>query len=376
MAWRPALLVALLASPAASRFAHQDLGPEEEGCGVSLGLPGLPPGRCSKRIDRRATLPIWNTSLNFKFGQLSKEQLKLLLNAYSAWWGGTGDVPYDTSRQYSLMDFLPPPVQALQGSVFTSEPKAKPAGPEFPYPDDKVVPTYKDSILTPNCWTTGYEVLRFAALRRGGEKPTSTGAPYFVYSTGDQPVIEWLNDATEPVGGPQDALGLPSARQPGDIILVWIDQPGKKRKRLAHFVVLVDPNIIFEKAGSGDTTPYRLTDLSTMHKGWDPTLFKYEVRRPRLGAETTKQPSQRFSIAGTPRSTSLPQFWTWPQEAQRRFALGINDNDDGSIDSITLLEIEEHRLHLDGWRWEIVPAAALRSVPFAGNATRAATIVV
>jgi len=351
-----ALLAAALSAPAASRFERQDLAGEED-CHTRLGIAGLPPARCVQRRDLRATLPAWNASLDFRFGRLSEEELGLLLDTYSSWWGGVGDLPYDASRYYTFTDLLPPPVQALQGFIFAAEEKPRPSGPRFPYPADEVYHTYKNSILVPNCWTTVYETLRFAAARRTGVQPAPTGEPYFVYATGDQPVISWLDSTTEHVAGPDDELGLPHARRPGDLVLVWIDEPWRTRRRLVHSLLLVDPNIVFEKAGSGDTTPYRLIDLGTVQSAWSPQLFRYEVRRPRLGPETARRPVERFSIAGTAPSSLWPEFWAWPEAARRRFILGVADGDDGHIDCITLLELEEHRLRFSGRRWELATSS-------------------
>mmetsp|Transcript_79540 Transcript_79540/g.233851 ORF Transcript_79540/g.233851 Transcript_79540/m.233851 type:complete len:425 (-) Transcript_79540:182-1456(-) len=394
----PMALAALLAAPAASRFSRQDFAPGEEACEVSLGMSGLPRARCIRRRDLRATLPVWNASLDFRFGLLSEEQFNSLLHTYSAWWGGMGDLPYNASRHYFLTDLLPPHVQALQGFVFAAEERPRPSGPRFPYPADSIYHTYNNTILVPNCWSTVYEVLCFAAARRAGVPPSAAGIPFFVYATGDQPIISWLDNATEHVSGPEDALGLPSTRQPGDIVLVWIDEPWRTRRRLVHTLLLVDPNLVFEKAGSGDTTPYRLIDLVTVHKAWDPQLFKYEVRRPWLGPETIEGPVARFSIAGSTPSSLWPEFWSWPAELQRRFVLGVADNDDGSIGCITLLEIEEHCLRYNGCRWELampspksadkavfdadlsangVAVAKARTQPLsAGGATSAGTVVV
>jgi len=155
------------------------------------------------------------------------------------------------------------------------------------------------------------------------------------------------------VGGSEDEHGLPGSRLPGDIVLVWMDQPWRTRLRLAHAVVLVDRNVVFEKAGTGDTTPYRMIDIGTVQRAWDPELFRYEVRRPKLGPETAETPVQRFSIAATAPSAFFPQFWRWPQALQRRFALGVADGDSGQVDCLTLLEIEEHRLRYDGRRWQL-----------------------
>lgn len=346
---KTAVLLSLSAPVALAGFVRQQFLPGTTPCNSTLQTEGAPPAKCVQRTDPKATLPCWSHSIDFDFGTVEESQFKKLSGTYASWWGGEATVNYDKAREYTLTDFLPPPMQALQGLQFKQEELPRPSLPYPASPD-----TYKNSILVPNCWATVHEVLRFAALQKTGSAPAASGAPYYVLSTADQEFIVFLQTETAAVSGANDASGLPSDRQPGDVFLLWIDQPTHKyRKRLAHAVTLVDANIGFEKSGSGDTTPYRLTDIASVQAAWRPDIFKYEVRRPKLGKSGTLTPVQRFSIvAATPNST-YAEFWRWPKDMQLRYDLAIADADDGKLEGFTLLEIREYCIKKSGPRWEV-----------------------
>jgi len=73
-------------------------------------------------------------------------------------------------------------------------------------------------------------------------------------------------------------MEIPPIPQPGDIVL--ISHHHDNRTYLDHVALVVDQQLFFEKAGSGDHVPYRLIDRQTLEQIWNPDIYTFEYRRP------------------------------------------------------------------------------------------------
>ena len=70
-----------------------------------------------------------------------------------------------------------------------------------------------------------------------------------------------------------------SQLQPGDYLLIWHQNRGQKLY-LDHIALLLDDDLYFEKAGSGDNTPFRVATWEQLIADWVPFVFHFEWRRP------------------------------------------------------------------------------------------------
>jgi hypothetical protein len=112
-------------------------------------------------------------------------------------------------------------------------------------------------------------------------------------------MLKTLQQISTPVAG----------ERPGDILLV--SHRHGDRKYLDHVVLVIDRNLYFEKAGTGDEVPYRFVDAGTLQQIWNPTIFHYELRRP-LQDRHLPVPSDRFSLKQWPEfGLPLPAWEKW-----------------------------------------------------------------
>lgn len=302
------------------------------------------PAVCQGKVAQNQKYDVWKTSYDFMFGKISEAQWQALKEQFTAVWAGpkilAGETPlfeaYDASKQYLLKDFLPVSVRALCNHNFVEEQEA--------LPEDQPVPTlprlYNKSVLVPNCWTTVYETLRSITQTRRDD----TTLFYDTYSTDDKDAQRWLKSATRIIPGNYTE----AKRQFGDVMFIWLRPAYFQRAVLEHAVLFVDQDIVFEKAGSGNKNPYRLTDVATVEKEWKPTgqggMFEWELHRPTFGSEQSKSFIQEFSISSQTPDKRWPQFWAWPKQLQERYTLGSADSpvNTTNVDGLTLLEARRY----------------------------------
>jgi len=198
-----------------------------------------------------------------------------------------------------------------------------PAGLPLPQPPPAApLVSLNMSRLVPNCWNAVYETLRTIVQCRSGEASVF----YDAYSTDDKDSQTWLHASSSMVPGPYEK----AERRFGDVICVFLRDSAMKRPILQHVVMLVDQDVVFEKAGSGDANPFRRTDLATVEKEWKPVkhggLFSWELRRPHFDTEQGWTFAERFSMLSQELDERWPQFWQWPRKVQQWHSVGRGDN--------------------------------------------------
>ncbi|MGB7416063.1 MAG: hypothetical protein WA902_17805, partial [Thermosynechococcaceae cyanobacterium] len=247
------LLMVTGATPARSEF-HPIPFTSRQRCDLKLAAAKDIPHLCWQRQNDRAKLPVWRSALGFEFGTLTRSQWQQLKQTYTR-WQNRRLAPYDPQRKYTLMDFMPPLMQALNAHQFHEEQV------QLPQPLLEVLPRKNGTASAiSNCWGTLYEILRTAQNDRA--KP-------YTFMAGPNQIEAWLQQASAPVTG---------RAQPGDILL--IQHRRGELTYLDHVVLVIDDQLFFEKAGTGDETPYRLIDLKTLQQSWQPDVFAFNVRRP------------------------------------------------------------------------------------------------
>lgn len=238
-----------------------------ESCSVRLAGAEDIPHTCRLYRDAHAKLPVWETALGFEFGRLTYQQWQQLVTTYASWHNRRNLAYYDRDRNYDLMDFMPPTLQALNRHRFHQQDLV-------PVPS---IPASRPTKLAANCWGTLYEILRLAKQ----DKPL---APT-LFVTDSHPMLQTLR---------QGSMKIQVNPQPGDIVLVY-HQHGN-RTYLDHVALAVDQQLYFEKAGAGDDVPYRLIDRQTLEQIWSPEVYTFEYRRPY--AQRWHPPEQVFGQDG------------------------------------------------------------------------------
>lgn len=222
-----------------------------ESCSVPLaGAQGIP-HTCRLYRDANAKLPVWEAALGFEFGRLTYQQWQQLVTTYATWHNRRNLAYYNRDRNYTLMDFMPPIMQAWNRHRFHEQDIT----PESSTPEGH--PTK----LAANCWGTLYEILRLA---KQDKPPAPT-----LFVTDSHPMLQTLR---------QQSMKIQANPQTGDIVLVY-HQHGN-RTYLDHVALAVDQQLYFEKAGAGNDVPYRLIDGQTLEQIWNPDIYTFEYRRP------------------------------------------------------------------------------------------------
>jgi hypothetical protein len=247
-----------------------------ESCALRLSHAPDISQQCLKYVDKSVQWTFWQTSLGFQFGRLSRTQWQTLYQHYGSWHHHR--TPYDPSRHYDLLDFLPPIIQSLDRHRFISETRS--------------LSPVTDRQLVTNCWGTTYEILRLS------QRSTSESPVLFV--TEAQPMLNLLRKISTPVT---------TTIQPGDVLLVY--HRHGTQQYLDHTAIAIDQQIIFEKAGTGDAVPYRLIDLDTIRRIWNPQIFIHEWRRP-MRRQRLPHPLQQFRVKNPVPQIPFAYTMTYP----------------------------------------------------------------
>jgi hypothetical protein len=134
---------------------------------------------------KAASLPSFALSLNAKFiGRLTRDQFDALLKSYCGWSETKSRITYDKDREdYTLLDFLPPLMQATSGLHFKSSRRKQKGLPSLiGGPTDRAVRNSEQEVLlTSNCWGT---YMRINQLKHGrtspGEEKNLSPFPYLI----------------------------------------------------------------------------------------------------------------------------------------------------------------------------------------------------
>ncbi|WP_299484516.1 hypothetical protein [Acaryochloris sp. IP29b_bin.137] len=240
-----------------------------ESCSFRLAGAQDIPHTCHLYRDANAKLPVWEAALGFEFGQLTHPQWRQLVTTYASWHHRRNLADYDRDRNYTLMDFMPPIMQAWNRHRFHEQNVATRRPPAI------------QTKLAANCWGTLYEILRLA-------KQENPSAPT-LFVTDSHPMLKVLR---------QRSMKIQSTPQTGDIVLVH--HQNDIRTYLDHVALVVDQQLFFEKAGAGNHVPYRLIDRQTLEQIWNPDIYTFEYRRPHTHQQWLP-PEQVFSLNGNRR---------------------------------------------------------------------------
>jgi hypothetical protein len=264
-----------------------------ERCAVTLPSVSGVAYRCRRWLDETAKLTVWQSALGFEFGSLSRQTWQSLMQIYTRWHNWRLLPPYDASRHYELLDFMPPTIQALDRHRFIGQ-KQMWANHGQP----------QSVQLVGNCWGTAYEILRLA-------KKTEVESPV-LFAAAATPMLKTLEMTSVPVSATQ--------ARAGDLLL--LSHHHGDRIYLDHVALVIDQGLFFEKAGSGDDVPYRFVDIATLKQTWNPAIFAYSVRRP-LPQRNLPHPTTTFSLGNERQYQSIG---SWPFTVRQQLTV-VEDPD-------------------------------------------------
>ncbi|MFZ9888324.1 MAG: LysM peptidoglycan-binding domain-containing protein [Myxococcota bacterium] len=227
-------------------------------------------------------------TLDVRFGRLTQAQFDEL----KASFGGRSRVKFDSTRDYSAVDFLPPALQALVGQdLDRRDPVTLPGtaalGDGDPRRGDLRIG------LSPNCHGTAWEAMR--AYQGDATKSVALGYGDMIRMhdlVADDKAFETLGSV--PAGRANDVFKL--GMRPGDLVQFREVTNFQRITTLLHSAVYVGNGLFFEKPNTEgadvaqpehyrdhEETPYRLVSLDMMKApiaGLVSDKFTIEARRP------------------------------------------------------------------------------------------------
>ena len=247
--------------------------------------------------------------LDAEFKNLDRRQFDSLKSIYGDCSQTPSRTTYEPLRSWLLSDFLPPAMQAALNFRFINERRLTPL-PQLFSMNTHSERTETPVLLVSDCWGTLYEVLRHAQTFQSNPHLELFYAPHkaaksvFFDPRWSAEVRPYSKQATFP--SEERNAGLVT----GDVLLVG-------KEWFQHVAIFIDDDVYFEKAGTGNTALYRLTDWDTLAKTWPPDLHGYSWRR--YNQQAFPESSELFNM-----STSVPnneQLSQLTPEELRKFTL-------------------------------------------------------
>mmetsp|Transcript_27936 Transcript_27936/g.58548 ORF Transcript_27936/g.58548 Transcript_27936/m.58548 type:complete len:493 (+) Transcript_27936:302-1780(+) len=250
-----------------------------------------------------ASIPQFALSLDAKFTRpISKETFDKLLQKYCGWSETKSRVKYKPDKLYRFTDFLPPLMQATNGLHFKSSNLSSPPSSSFfssgrgtfrrlpsfrsknnSY-NNEVRYVQQEILLTYNCWGFAWEVLFQADNADTTALTISTADPNSAFDAFRGPGFDLIQStATKPQLLDVRNVGLRNSKiQPGDVLLIWHQNPSTACGTdlyLDHVATCIDEDVYFEKSGSGDSVPFRVSTWEMITANFPPAIFVWEWRR-------------------------------------------------------------------------------------------------
>ena len=256
---------------------------------------------------KAASLPSFALSLNADFGTIPNQAtFDALMRSYSGWSETKPRVTWKPDRTYTLLDFLPPLLQACFGLHFRSSRTAQRGLSSFA--EEQV-----DVLLTSNCWGFAWEVLYQADNRDTQAMTISTADPTSAWRAFTSPGFDMIQSSrTQPILL-QDMDVRNQKIQAGDVLLIWHENPSTTVGTdlyLDHVAIVLDDDVYYEKSGSGDKVPFRISTWDMITRNFPIPIFFWEWRR--LVRNNSRSPS----LYGSPQTKLLSASETFGLQGQ------------------------------------------------------------
>jgi len=207
-----------------------------------------------------------------------------LLRAYGGWSETKSRVEWKEGRAFTLLDFLPPLLQATSGLHFRSSRTKQKGLPSFIGSLDSRVKRYSEQevLLTSNCWGFAWEVLFQADNADTSAMTISTADSTSAWRAFTGPGFDLIQSSrTEPRLLTDEKLRNKKIKS-GDVLLIWHENPSTicgTDLYLDHVATCLDEDVYYEKSGSGDKVPFRLSTWKMITANFPPSVFFWEWRR-------------------------------------------------------------------------------------------------
>ena len=219
---------------------------------------------------KAASLPGFALSLNAEFQNLNQNTFDSLLKAYCGWSETKSRVIFNQDMRYTLLDFLPPLMQATSGLHFRSSRTMLKNGrlPSFVANSKNME---QEVLLTSNCWGFAWEVLYQADNSDTCSMTISTADPTSAWRAFTGPGFDLIQSSRTKPEILRDASKRNRKLRGGDVLLIWHQNPSTISGTdlyLDHVATLIDDDVYFEKSGSGDKVPFRLNTWEGLTKNF------------------------------------------------------------------------------------------------------------
>ena len=241
----------------------------------------------AKDAGKAASLPSFALSLNAQFGRLPNEAaFRALLREYCGWSDTKSRIQWDPQREYTLLDFLPPLMQAVSGLHFHSSrsQQSRVGLPSFIGNRIKKYDRTQDVLLSSNCWGFAWEVLFQADNADVSAITISTADPTSAWREFTGPAFDLIQSSkTQPKLVALEERALRNQKlKGGDVLLIWhqnLPTASGEDLYLDHVATCIDEDVYYEKSGSGDRVPFRVNTWEGLVANFPPSVFFWEWRR-------------------------------------------------------------------------------------------------
>ena len=236
-------------------------------------------------------------SLNAGFGALTESDFNKLMKSYGGWSETKSRVKWNEGQSYTLIDFLPPLIQATSGLHFRSS-RTTQKGLPYLVENDKDSNNrilsffnkrnnnyyYKDQevLLTSNCWGFAWEVLFQADNADTKSITISTADPTSAWTAFTGPGFDLIQSSRVQPELLKDFEKRNQKLKSGDVLLIWHQNPSTASGKdlfLDHVATCIDKDVYYEKSGSGDNVPFRLSTWDMITANFPTSVFFWEWRR-------------------------------------------------------------------------------------------------
>jgi len=233
---------------------------------------------------KAASLPGFALSLNADFGVLDEPTFRALQQKYCEWSETKSRVLWKEGRKYTLLDFLPPLLQAVSGLHFRSSRTKQRGLPSFlGGPMDRIQKySEQEVLLTSNCWGFAWEVLFQADNSDVTALTISTADPTSAWRQFTGPGFDLIQSSRTNIKLLTDKEARNRKIKGGDVLLIWHQNPSTASGEdlyLDHVATLIDEDVYYEKSGSGDTVPFRINTWEGLTANFPLSVFFWEWRR-------------------------------------------------------------------------------------------------
>lgn len=241
----------------------------------------------AKDAGKAASLSGFALSLNAQFGRLPNEAaFRALLREYCGWSETKSRIKWDPKLEYTLLDFLPPLMQAVSGLHFHSSrtQQSRVGLPSFIGNRIKKYDRSQDVLLASNCWGFAWEVLFQADNADVSAITISTADPTSAWREFTGPAFDLIQTSrTQPELVVLQERELRNKKlKGGDVLLIWhqnLPTASGEDLYLDHVATCIDEDVYYEKSGSGDSVPFRVNTWEGLVANFPPSVFFWEWRR-------------------------------------------------------------------------------------------------